>query len=327
MENTKNSNDNANVVMVDIDDIIIPKRHRSLNQEKAEMLQASIEEVGLLAPIVVTEDYALVAGRHRLAAFQALGKEKIPAVVMTFSDIDAELAEIDENLIRYELEVMDRALHISRRKKLYELKYPHTKEQHLKDKMSALLETGAVEDASEADKLENELSRPSFVKDTAAKTGRSSTVIRDEANLGEQLEEKLSEEVIELLRPTKAADNKRELLRLIDENDEEVQLAIAQKIRDAHDNGKSLSVNDALNEIHGVTSHTTSADTTGEKPILANISKAEKILVSVVTSSDFARIAAMWTEEGQMDMRDQLIGIRTAADSAINTLSKLIDGE
>jgi ParB-like chromosome segregation protein Spo0J len=62
----------------------------------------SIEEVGLLHPVVVTADDRLVSGERRIAAFKQLGRDDIPAVVAENLD-DALLllkAERDENVCR-----------------------------------------------------------------------------------------------------------------------------------------------------------------------------------------------------------------------------------
>ena len=48
----------------------------------------------------------------------------IRAQVVPLDALDAELAEIDENLLRNELTVLERAEHFARRKQLYEAKYP-----------------------------------------------------------------------------------------------------------------------------------------------------------------------------------------------------------
>jgi len=66
-------------------------------------LAESIASVGLLHPVVLTEGLRLVAGLHRLRACQALGWTEIPATVVPLKKIEAEIAELDENLVRSEV--------------------------------------------------------------------------------------------------------------------------------------------------------------------------------------------------------------------------------
>jgi N6-adenosine-specific RNA methylase IME4/ParB-like chromosome segregation protein Spo0J len=60
--------------------------------------------VGLINPITVTANHTLIAGAHRLEAVKLLGKAEIDATVIGVSGLRAELAEIDENLVRNELD-------------------------------------------------------------------------------------------------------------------------------------------------------------------------------------------------------------------------------
>jgi ParB family transcriptional regulator, chromosome partitioning protein len=90
-------------------------------------LVASIREVGLLNPIKVTRERRLACGRHRLAAFKALGRCTIPAFVLALSPDEAQLCEIDENLPRNDLSLLERAEHLCRRKELYEQLHPETR--------------------------------------------------------------------------------------------------------------------------------------------------------------------------------------------------------
>jgi ParB-like chromosome segregation protein Spo0J len=74
--------------------IAIGERHRKDLGDIAA-LAASIQELGLLHPIVLTGDYTLIVGRRRLAAYEHLQRETIPALVI---DLDNPLqAELDEN--------------------------------------------------------------------------------------------------------------------------------------------------------------------------------------------------------------------------------------
>ncbi len=80
-----------------IADIKVGKRHRKV-LAKIDELAASIEDVGLLHPIVVTPDNKLVAGRRRLKACRQLGWTEVGVRVV---DIEAIVrGERDENVQR-----------------------------------------------------------------------------------------------------------------------------------------------------------------------------------------------------------------------------------
>src|SRR5262245_28928644 len=105
-----------------VDDIIIPEtRMRGLRDMSA--LAASMQAVGQLNPVVLTQDNRLVSGRHRIAAAKMLSWKTIECRKVDYSDLQAGLAEIDQNLIRNELTALERAEHLARRKELYEALY------------------------------------------------------------------------------------------------------------------------------------------------------------------------------------------------------------
>jgi len=91
----------AKVIEIPLDQIVLTKRARKDAGDVTELCD-SIEEVGLLQPIVITESNQLVAGLRRMAAFRHLARKTIPAVVAT-NLIDARdllIAERDENECR-----------------------------------------------------------------------------------------------------------------------------------------------------------------------------------------------------------------------------------
>ena len=114
-------------------DIVVPHdRMRRLRPDKVDEIAASIAAQGLLQPIVLRPrggaNFWLVAGHHRLEAVRQCGHERIHAVVRDGLDADqALLAEIDENLVRAELSPAEWALHVGRRKELFEKLHPETK--------------------------------------------------------------------------------------------------------------------------------------------------------------------------------------------------------
>ena len=85
-----------------------PRRTFDAGSEKE--LAASIQEHGLLQPIVVrrlTDSgehlYELVSGERRLRAFRSLGKNTIPAIVRTVNDTEMRAVALIENLQRENL--------------------------------------------------------------------------------------------------------------------------------------------------------------------------------------------------------------------------------
>ncbi|WP_406106563.1 ParB/RepB/Spo0J family partition protein [Micromonospora globbae] len=91
-----------------------PKQPRQVFDEEAlEELKISIQEVGFLQPIVVRqldgEKYELVMGERRWRAAQAVGKERIPAIVRDTRD-DAMLRDaLLENIHRANLNPLEEA--------------------------------------------------------------------------------------------------------------------------------------------------------------------------------------------------------------------------
>jgi ParB family chromosome partitioning protein len=162
------------VTSIGVGGIAVPSdRLRALRPETVDALAASMATEGLLQPIVVRPSrglgYTLVIGRHRYMAAQKLKWDHISAVVVELSDAEAEMAEIDENLIRAELTPAERADHTGKRKKLYEELYPKTKAGKAPPKRSG-----------KGGKLKSQNENLTFVKDTAEKTGQGcSTVARD----------------------------------------------------------------------------------------------------------------------------------------------------
>ena len=108
-----------------IADIEIPsKRLRSLNLQKVGELAQSIKTNGLINAVTVykTENgLTLIAGLHRLEACKSLGMELINCSVHEVDVNKAELLEIDENLMRQELTVLEQSEHIQRREEILEV--------------------------------------------------------------------------------------------------------------------------------------------------------------------------------------------------------------
>jgi len=93
-----------------IDAIDAADRHRSDLGDIAS-LAASIDDIGLIHPVVVTPENRLIAGGRRLAAMRSLGWESIPVTVIHTLNgaVDALQAELDENTCRKDLNPVEAA--------------------------------------------------------------------------------------------------------------------------------------------------------------------------------------------------------------------------
>jgi ParB-like chromosome segregation protein Spo0J/N6-adenosine-specific RNA methylase IME4 len=156
-------------------------RMRQLRPATVDALVESIRLQGLLQPILIRPregglGYFLIAGWHRLEAVKRLKHDVIRCEICEGLDaIEAELAEIDENLIRAELSPAEEALHTTRRKELYELAHPETKQ-------------GKAPGAGRGKKKRSQDAQvEQFVRDTAKKTGKGRSTVQRDATRGKKV--------------------------------------------------------------------------------------------------------------------------------------------
>ena len=90
---------------IPIEKIIISKEsRRPVKQSRVISLAESIQERGLMNPILISKSNHLIAGYHRVEAFKYLGKRTIPCTFTNVIDpVELKLMEIDENENRSEL--------------------------------------------------------------------------------------------------------------------------------------------------------------------------------------------------------------------------------
>ena len=115
-------------MLVKISDIKIKPGRRDAKPKAVNELARSIQAVGLLNPIIVTESNTLIAGLHRLEAAKLLGWTEIECTVSSMDGLQAELAEIDENFVRTNLSHRELGDHLLHRKELYEAIHPETRQ-------------------------------------------------------------------------------------------------------------------------------------------------------------------------------------------------------
>lgn len=163
---------------------IIPGRRKAVPSHIAELTK-SIADVGLLNPISINEDRTLIAGLHRLEAAKLLNWTEIDCTICDIDSTRAELAEIDENVIRQPLSDMELNRALTRRKELYEALHPETIARNRPGHVS--------NHQGSSDKLSPESRVKSFVEDTAEKLGVSTRTVERHLYLAEHLTPKVSE--------------------------------------------------------------------------------------------------------------------------------------
>ena len=124
---------------IPVDQIDQGDRLRPVDQSIAGDLAEQFTVHGQKTPIEVIAEprgrYRLLAGAHRVVAAEINGWQTIRADIFELTgktkverDIEIQLAEIDENLQRHELNPLDRAIFLGRRQELYEARYPEAKQ-------------------------------------------------------------------------------------------------------------------------------------------------------------------------------------------------------
>lgn len=229
---------------ISLEEIIIGERKRSqYNEGKINELAESIQEIGLINPITIDQNKNLVAGYHRILAFRKLGREKIPYRMTTLTDpLKLELQEIDENLIREEVNYIEWCELLVRRQEIYEEMYPETKHgEHLKryprdskghlaynDKLSSLEKTHFTD----GDKLSS-VEKP-FSEDIGNKLSKSQRTIQRALQIAKNILPELKQAII----GTKLSERKMDLLKISEKKNNEQKELLDTILKMKEDNIK-----------------------------------------------------------------------------------------
>lgn len=162
-------------MLININEIKIGSNRRKSASENVKALSESISEVGMMNPITVDANHNLVAGLHRLEAAKLLGWTEIECNVCGLDELHAELAEIDENVIRTGLSDLELSELLARRKRIYETLHPETR--HGGDRKSETIKSSICRD----DPVK------SFAEDTAEKMGVSPRTVERHVQIAENL--------------------------------------------------------------------------------------------------------------------------------------------
>ena len=152
---------------IQITEIKIAPGRQEADPDGIQELADSISQVGLINPITIDQEHILIAGLHRLEAAKLLGWAEIECTVSSLEGLLAELAEVDENVVRKGLSAVEYGNLLLRRKQIYEALHPETK--------AGLSHAAGMNRAVGNNVAENfSATSKSFVLDTAEKTGCNS---------------------------------------------------------------------------------------------------------------------------------------------------------
>ena len=211
-------------MQVPIGKIQIKEGRRSLDAGHVKELADSIRELGLLNPLTIDRDYVLIAGLHRLEAVKALGWEDVECTVSSLEGLAAELAEIDENIVRSDISTLEYGEILLRRKEIYETLHPETKEG-----IAQAISMNRTLGNNVSDKMS--VTSKSFVQDTAEKLGVVPRTIERQI----QTAKNLTPETKEIIKKSDQKISKKAALKLSrlgpEQQKEAAALLAAKEIR------------------------------------------------------------------------------------------------
>lgn len=202
-----------------ISEIKVNPGRREVEQKNIKELADSIRDLGLLHPIIIDKKYTLIAGLHRIEAVKLLEWTEIECTISSLEGLKAELAEIDENVIRSDISAVDFGDLLLRRKEIYETLHPEVK---------ATYNGGGFKWNQHMDQVTGNLTvtTKSFVQDTAAKLGVTPRTVERQI----QTARNMTQEAKDILRDTGKRFGKQtalKLSRLVPEQQQEAASMLA----------------------------------------------------------------------------------------------------
>ncbi|MCB1477689.1 MAG: ParB N-terminal domain-containing protein [Rhodobiaceae bacterium] len=236
----------SKVEIIPVSKITLGERLREIDPNWVAVLASSIGEKGLQQPVVVEETddgkgFKLVIGGHRLEAIRSLEHDEIRAVVYPTGALDesqAKLLELTENLLRFDLTALDRALHLKSLKDIHLALNPHAGRGG--DRKS---DAAKAELANQTDNVSVWFGKP-FSEATAEATGFDQRTVYRSISIAE----KLTDHSIDKLCLTEHAKNQSGLIALSKLNADQ-QRMVCNMLTRAKQPVATLA--DAINEVAG----------------------------------------------------------------------------
>ena len=233
--------------MMPISDITVNNKYLRVNTD-VDTLVESIENIGLINPLIINAKSQLIAGGRRYSALKKMGRSEVPFIMVDEGDLKEELISIDENLVRKNLTDLEFENCLRRGKEIFEKLNPDSFEEikleDLKKPSKKKLEETTDIEAPSADAVRT------FVMDTSDKTGLSeraikAAILRDRESAHGVKEARLNGEL--------GATGANELIKLPQEVQEEILPYIKEKasnvVREIVKEVQNLGANQAIEKI------------------------------------------------------------------------------
>jgi len=228
-----------------LDAVTFGERMRQLDPAKVKALVGSIQEIGLQQPISIwtpnEHTCVLVSGLHRFEAAKELGWTKISCVYVDLDNIDRQILEIDENLIRSDLTELEKADHIAKRKELFDLKRA-TDIPPILDRREEVGGKSLPTHLDSSGRPKTPQQEKGFAADVAEKTGVSKRGVNQAIARAQKIDPKVKAEIIDL----PVADTGVELDALASMTPEEQSQAV-ERVK----SGASVNIREAKAFIKG----------------------------------------------------------------------------
>jgi ParB family chromosome partitioning protein len=141
------------------------KRIRKHSGKDITKLKKSIQKLGLLHPIIISEDNRLLAGYRRLSAMKELGYKTISAIIKTnLTELDELDIEIEENWRRRNLTPYEMDIALAKRKEIYDKLHPEATKEGSYQKQSRNGKGLFAHNESDLDNLSNSVSENGITK-------------------------------------------------------------------------------------------------------------------------------------------------------------------
>ncbi|HID70026.1 MAG TPA: hypothetical protein EYP35_06095, partial [Desulfobacterales bacterium] len=267
---------NKPMPIIPIEKITIPTRLRDIDESSVTRIADSISLVGLLNPIIINEDHVLVAGNHRLQSHELLGKDNIEVKIIPNNSLTNTLCEVDENLIRNDLNTIQMGEHIVKREEILTelgLRSKSGSNQHSKSGTATVAGAESLTSAKIAEQIGT--SERSFY-------------------LKKQIVQNIPEEIRDLLRRSEYADSVSSLLPLSKEP-ADIQAKVVDVLlsQPVPPRGKPSFVKSIIRQVNSAQQHQQESESALTTRLTTYPEKAKRFLLIDPMRAKFTNLALM----------------------------------